>query len=287
MIRLRYALISAFMTLAGVMSAHTVEKEEIATDGRYLLYVDSADRFLQAGRWMQAEDMIRKALRISPANPVNALLFSNLGVCLSAQNRYDEALEAYEISLIRVPDSPVTLSSRGRTYLALNRQNEAVEDFSKALELDSTMHQTRELRAKIYLTSGNVEAAESDFRVLTRQRPGEYEGPEGLGQCAELKGDFTTAARYYKDASTLAKTPESQAEMSVALARCLIETGALNEADDVVREGIRLYPRHGMLYLMRGWLHRLRYQNEEEKIDKKLAREYGVDPQIIELYLPE
>lgn len=284
---IRYLIISAFMAVAGVISANTNEKEKIATDGRYLLYVDSADRFLRAGRWIQAEDMIRNALRTSPANPCNAMLFSNLGVCLAAQNRYDEALEAYEISLIREPDSPVTLSSRGRTYLAMNKQKEAVEDFTRALELDSTMHQTRELRAKIYLTEGNVGAAENDFRSLMRQRPNDYTGPEGLGQCAELKGDYPVAAKYYRDASTLAKTPESQAEMSVALARCLIETDSLNEADDVVREGIRLYPRHGMLYLMRGWLHRLRYQNEEEKIDKKLAKEYGVDPQIIELYLPE
>lgn len=253
----------------------------------YLQYVDSADRFLNNGRWLQAEQMIRNALRVSPGNPCNPLLFSNLGVSLSAQQKYDEALQAFEISLIRAPESVNTLISRGKTYIAMERPAEAITDFSEALAIDSTLIQPRALRARLFMTANRIEEAQSDYEMLMRLHPTEPPGFKGIGNCAEIKGDFKTAVKYYQEAAGLTQDTDNQADIQVCLARALIEDDQLNEADNVVREGITHFPRYGMLYLMRAWLHRLRYQTEDEKIDKKMALEYGVEPQIIELFLPD
>ncbi|MDE5774395.1 MAG: tetratricopeptide repeat protein [Muribaculaceae bacterium] len=275
--------------MATAVSAFDQNRTELQSEPnhKYILYVDSAERYIQHAQWTRAEEMIRKALRLSPANPVNTMLFSNLGVCLSAQEKYEDALEAFEIALIRNPRSAITLSSRGRTYIALKRDKEALDDFNAALALDSTLQQTRQLRAHILMINGNIDEAKQDFLSLTRQYPLDYNGPYGLGQCAEIEGNITEALQYYKDAATIEQNTEHQPDIIVAIARTMIDSNMLNEADDVVREGIRQFPRHGMLYLMRAWLHRLRFQNEDEKIDKKLAREYGVEPQIIDLYIPD
>ncbi|MDE6294898.1 MAG: tetratricopeptide repeat protein [Muribaculaceae bacterium] len=258
---------------------------DVSGSQQYLEYVDSADRFLNAGRWVQAEDMIRRALRVSPGNPCNPLLFSNLGVCLTAQQKYQEALQAFEISLIRAPESVNTLISRGKTYIAMERPAEAVADFTEALAIDSTLLQPRLLRARLYLTSNHIDKAQDDYEAVLRMHPAEPEGMKGLGNCGEIKGDYTSAVKHYRTAAEITQDAESQADIQVCLARALIENDQLNEADNVVREGITRFPRNGMLYLMRAWLHKLRYQLEDEKIDKKMAAEYGVEPQIIELFL--
>ncbi len=41
-----------------------------------------------------------------------------------------------------------------------------------------------------------------------------------------------------------------------------------------------------MFYLFRGYLHKLNYRNEEAAADKKIALDKGLDPQIVEQYLP-
>ena len=46
-------------------------------------------------RLTQAEDYIRQALKLEPANPHNALLFSNLGTIQRRQRDYDQALESH------------------------------------------------------------------------------------------------------------------------------------------------------------------------------------------------
>ena len=50
-----------------------------------------------------AEKYIEQALKMEPANPHNALLFSNLGTIQRRQHRYEQALDSYTLALNIAP----------------------------------------------------------------------------------------------------------------------------------------------------------------------------------------
>ena len=55
---------------------------------------DRAITYTEQDSLPQAEDYIRRALKLEPANPHNALLFSNLGTIQRRQRQYEQALES-------------------------------------------------------------------------------------------------------------------------------------------------------------------------------------------------
>ena len=50
-----------------------------------------------------AEKYIEQALKMEPANPHNAMLFSNLGTIQRRQHRYEQALDSYTLALNIAP----------------------------------------------------------------------------------------------------------------------------------------------------------------------------------------
>ena len=70
----------------------------------------------------QAENYIRQALKLEPANPHNALLFSNLGTIQRRQRDYDQALESYTYALNIAPRAVPILLNRAALNLEMGRK---------------------------------------------------------------------------------------------------------------------------------------------------------------------
>ena len=64
---------------------------------------DRAVTYTEQDSLPQAETYIRRALKLEPANPHNALLFSNLGTIQRRQRKYEKALESYNFALNIAP----------------------------------------------------------------------------------------------------------------------------------------------------------------------------------------
>lgn len=268
-------------------SAHTYAAPVTTSpEEQYLAYADSADMAIAAERWDRAEEMIKAAMRLSPSNPGNPMLFANLGVCLANRHKYGEALEAFEIGLVKAPRSTAILSSRALTYIAMGREDDALADLDTVLQCDSTLLQPRRVRAQILLARNDTTAAAGDFRTLRSLDPSQADSYTGLARCAEMKGEYQEACSLYNEALQREKDTDIQPLLHIGLIRSLIVQEKLNEADEAVRQALAAFPRNGYIYLMRAWLHRLRFQYEDEIIDKKMAAEYGVEIQTIESFLP-
>ena len=82
----------------------------------------------------QAENYIRQALKLEPANPHNALLFSNLGTIQRRQRDYDQALESYTYALNIAPRAVPILLNRAALNLEMGRNEQARVDYSLVLE---------------------------------------------------------------------------------------------------------------------------------------------------------
>lgn len=249
----------------------------------YEAYIDSTDNYIKRERWDDAARCIRESLRINPGSPLNSKLFSNLGICLTKTGDLNGALEAFEISLVREPDSPATLSARATTYTLLGNDDAALADLSRSLALDSLQQSALRLHGQLLLVKNRYEEAEQNFKTLLNNFPSDPWGSAGLGECAVNREEYAKAIPLFRDALKLSDSPD----FHISLIHALLMDGKLAAAEEAINTALKEYSNVGEIYLLRGILHKKLYQNSDMELDKKLAKEYGVDQQTIDIYLPD
>lgn len=264
------------LALTGICALHSGAQTLTAT---YVELADSADRYIRAERWTDAERVIVKALRHEPANRSNYLLWSNLGIVRTQMSDYDGALEAYEIGLASAPKSTMLLTNRARTYLAMDRRQEAVDDMTAALESDSTLQWPRKMRGLTLASLGKRDKAIADFDTYERKYGEDASIQEARGDLDVMAGNQEKAMEHYREAYRL----EPDEDILCKTLTAALMFGKLEDMEEELAEGLRKYPRNGTLYAMRAALNKVRFQTDAMESDLKTAREYGADPVLLDL----
>lgn len=305
---MRRLLLSLLSITVSAFAINAVPKDQKLLDGKvqeaYMQMSERADSLMQAAEWSEAEELIISTLRNHPANPGNAMLFSNLGVCKRNIGKLEEALECFELALIKAPLSTVVLSNRATTYLMLDRKNEALSDLDTALETDSTLTDLRFLRGMLSLDMRNYNKADSDFRILTSDIPQDLmvkypessdkinrTDPEvrryyatlltGAARVAEALTHHTRASKLYSNALSLDMENDEAIEAVVHF----LKHDPEEYTQSVINQLITKLPTEGRLYLCMAALCKKRFLATECEINKKIAKHYGVDSQTIDFFL--
>ncbi|MDE6408789.1 MAG: tetratricopeptide repeat protein, partial [Muribaculaceae bacterium] len=235
--------------------------------------VDSADYYSAHKRWEDAERATVNALRLKPANKTNWLLWSNLAEIRNNLHDTEGALTAYNVGLSLQPNSEKMLTGRAALFLQEKRFEDAISDLDHLLENDSTLEWPRMIRGMLMLDQGHTEKAEKDFIMLKRLYPENPQSYNGLATIKARNGDYEEAVKLYN--SSLALSPDENIYFYKVL--LLADHGKLPEASESLREAMKTYPRNGNLFLLRAYIHKLNFQNDEAEIALKLAKEYGAD----------
>lgn len=248
----------------------------------YIQYVDSADYYIRRELWNQAEDMTIKALKTMPANKLNYLLWSNLGDIRSRKGDNDGALQAFDIALASSENNATILAKRAYVYLSKNDIENALIDINRSLQIDSVQEWPLQARASIRLNNGKYEEATSDFKSLHRHFPNNYEAYTGLGKIASARGDVKEAENCFRRSIALKDSEEAR----FLLILLLINNDKVSEAKEELLVSLKRYPRAGNLYLLRGVIHKINFENESAMIDRKIALDYGASPELVKQMLP-
>lgn len=262
--------------IAIIMTVCALQSRAQTLTATYIELADSADHYIKLQKWEDAERVIVKALRHEPANKSNYLLWSNLGMVRNKAGNYEGSLEAYDIGLAMAPKSTTLLSNRASTHLALGNRKEALEDLDKALELDSTLQWPRKMRGLIRTSDGNRKGALRDFEIYSKQYGNDASVSEAKGDIAVAEGDIDSAITDYREAYRL-EPDAALLEKSLVAAYMY---GKLEDMEDDLAEGLKVYPRNGNLYLLRAMLDKMRYQNSAMEKDLKIAKEFGADERL-------
>ena len=242
----------------------------------YIELADSADRYIKAERWEDAERVIIKALRHEPANRSNYLLWSNLGIVRMNRGDYPGAKEAIDIGLASAPHSTTLLTNRAKANMALNHRQEAIEDLDQVLAVDSTLQWPMKMRGMLRAIVGETERAKSELTKYEERYGKDATVSETLGDISNAGGDYDEAIKRYKAAYEL--------EGEVATLDKMLLTayyyGKLEAESKELERGISRHPSEGLLYLLRAMLNKSRYQSIDMERDLKIANDLGVDPQI-------
>ncbi|HMD85929.1 MAG TPA: tetratricopeptide repeat protein [Terriglobia bacterium] len=143
---------------------------------------------LQVGRWKEAQDLLRKALKLNP-DDVNAL--NGLGlVAWQNEHEYEEAVAYFEQALATyVPSDSFNASlhnSLGGVYCEMGRSLEAIGHFQHAVELASNDPGYHTNLAHAFKLQGRPDEARTELRKALALAPDYVPARVGI---SELEND--------------------------------------------------------------------------------------------------
>ncbi|MCD8184643.1 MAG: tetratricopeptide repeat protein [Bacteroides sp.] len=242
---------------------------------------DRAIAYAEQDSLTQAEDYIHRALKLEPANPHNALLFSNLGTIQRRQRDYDQALESYTYALNIAPRTVPILLNRAAIYMELGRNNLAQADYSLALDMEKDNEEALLMRAYIYMQQRDYKMAKADYEHLLRVNPASFNGRLGLATLEQKDGKYEASLSILnsmiagkEEYSSL--TPSQRAMLYVA--RAGVEKDMLH-ADIALmdlEEVLRLDASQTEAYLIRGEIYLAQKKKDLAKRDFEKAISLGI-----------
>lgn len=263
------------LCLAGVacVSASAQTYEELC---------DRAATAISRDSLSQAEQYIRQALRLDPANVRNALLFANLGTVQRMRHQYKEALESYTYAVNMASRNPVILKNRAALYLEMGELDKARVDYSLVLDLQPDNLEALEMRAYIYSEQNGNKAARADYEHLLNLSPQHFSGRLGMALLDQKEGKLKEAVAILdgmvneKGEGTSLLTAPQHAVVYVARAGVQQELGNLPMALMDLEEAIRLDDTLAEAYLVRGQIYLSQGEKARAKDDFVKAGELGI-----------
>ena len=115
----------------------------------------------QSGQIERAEDLSRHSLQIYPQS---VILLNLLGVILSVQGKFLQAVSSYDKAIELNPNIAEAHSNRGNALINLGRLEEAVSSYDKAIELKPNFAQAYSNLGNALAHLGDVETAVANHR---------------------------------------------------------------------------------------------------------------------------
>ncbi|MCL2640168.1 MAG: tetratricopeptide repeat protein, partial [Phycisphaerales bacterium] len=127
--------------------------------------VEKAHELYERGDWEEALHELQAAIDI---NPYNASWYFNLGLTYDALNRFDDAIVAYRRALEMQPDDVEVLTALGHDCNRAGNFDEAIGFFQRVEAIDPSYEPGYCNRIASYAEQGDHEKAEEMF-FLARQ----------------------------------------------------------------------------------------------------------------------
>jgi superkiller protein 3 len=202
--------------------------------------------YQEENRREDAVHAFQDAIRLDPAEETNYL---DLGRILLAQHRFAAAVELSKRTVGAFPASARAFFLKGSVELAANQFTDAVDSFSRSLQLDSSNADSTVGLARAQAGAGMMPQAEKTLQDAINKFP----------QKAPL--ELELAGLFLKDSETGAAIPEAKAEQ--LLLSCLAHDNSISEA----------YYQLGDIALRHGRTAKaLVYLEKAEKLDPESVR---------------
>ena len=252
----------------------TVCADTLFDEDPYFILMGEADSAIVHERWAEAVLRLSDVLAVRPDSPSNALILYNIGICQQRLGNDSLALDAFDRSLDLAPNMLVTLLARGRQLLAMRRDFDAFDTFSRAIAADSLSTDARFYHGMMALFGGKSDIAEHDFLVLKNVIPYSADTATALGTLYSLTGREREAVPYLRQLIEEDPQPETFA----SLAGCYLALEQLSDASTVLADGLARYPEDPELYYYRTWLRRDEYRLDDARADAARAIRLGASP---------
>lgn len=259
------------------VAAETAPDVEPMLPPGMLPLVEQADSLIAASDLTAAAATLRQAIDIEPLSPAAAMLWSNLGVIRQQLGDPQGALAAVDSATMIVPGSVTLMLARARALMALNRKQDAIDQYTVLAQRDSTLTEPQFYLGMIAFRDGDMDRAQSHFERLRALAPADESTHLAWASLYTARGLHRDAAREYRLLVDCA--PEE--EYLSGLTENLIALDELSEALETVNSAIQRYPDVADLYLLRAIINKRLYLYDDARDDARQAVALGASPAAV------
>ncbi|KAI8338421.1 hypothetical protein BC941DRAFT_422875 [Chlamydoabsidia padenii] len=108
-----------------------------------------------------------------------------------------DAVISYDAAIMQDPNNYMTYYRRATVYLTLGRNQAAVDDLTKILDLKPDFDKALHQRARIYAQEGDFDLAKVDLENYLKKHPGDAAGLDTLNAVKKAEKDMIQAEKYY------------------------------------------------------------------------------------------
>lgn len=235
-------------------------------------YVDQNDLF-------GAEETLKAAMRLEPANRYNYALLTNLGTVQRRQGKFEDAVVSYTAALSQQPNSELILKNRAELYMEMGQTDYAFVDYQHLLTLNPLNEEALFDRGLLYIQTQQFLLAEADFEKILELNPETVQGRMGIAILEKVRQNYTESEVIFT--YLIDKYPanwrlyEERAELYYMMNK---NGRAISDLNKVFAE---VSNPSAALYVLRGRIKLAQYEKESAAIDFKKAQELGYDAETI------
>lgn len=153
----------------------------------------------QLREFEKALEDIDAALQFAPKSRRIEVLITK-GSFLGITNNLPEAVDVYSQAIAEMPDSVLSLQSRGIAYQKLGQVQEALKDFDRVIDLNDTRSSTWVLRGSVLADMGRTEEALASIEKGIKLNPNDSTAWFQKGKILEQLGQNQKAIESYEKA---------------------------------------------------------------------------------------
>lgn len=165
----------------------------------YVMRTDLGKFYWENGQRQLAEREWRAAAAIQP---LNSTVLSNLGVLLTSEHRYDEAVSDLKQALQITPDDTVARVALGMAYDQMGQRDDAEREFQTAVRLSPLSFFAHNQLGQLSFDENRFADADAQFRASLALAPN-VSAWFGLGLSRWRQGDVAGAEDDFRNAAAI------------------------------------------------------------------------------------
>lgn len=190
--------------------------------------------------------------------------FNSIGVNNNASGNFNQAVIEFSKAMEIDPENESAYNNRGYAYIGLGRYNEAVKDLSRAIELEPREARAYTNRGYAYSLMGRYKEAIADLNKAIELNPNRANTYNNRGYAYNALGIFNQSIE------DLSKAIELNPRLANAFnnrASAYDSLGQHTQAIDDLSEAIKLDPKYASAYLNRGIIYTKLHNYQDAMVD--------------------
>lgn len=144
-----------------------------------------------------AEQCLKNAMRLEPANPQNGLLFVNLGTVQRNQQKYQDAEISYTCAISLLEENTVAFSTRASLYAEMEEYQKAIDDYTVIIGRNPENEDALYERALCRLMNNDTVGARFDLEAIDSFNPKSAKSRLGMAMVYKAMGENAMAVELY------------------------------------------------------------------------------------------